>query len=152
MRMTLVVKAKQCVGCKRCEIECAVAHSKSQNLSEAVKENTPPRARVQVTVLKGHAAPVVCRNCKKAACIEACPSGALYRDDESRLVLLNEELCTACGVCIEACPFNAIRMDEERQVIIKCDYCMHRLQRGEQPACVEACLTGALELRETPNS
>lgn len=148
MRRTLVVKKDLCVACKRCEIECALAHSDSEDLYEAARQSPSPKARIQVEVVKGKATPIVCRQCKNAACIEACPTGALSREDPDAPVLLNEELCDACGACIEACPFGALRMDEERSVVLKCDLCARRLKRGEEPACVSACLTGAVQLRE----
>jgi Fe-S-cluster-containing dehydrogenase component len=63
-------------------------------------------------------------------------------------VLLDEEKCIGCNWCVLACPFGVIRMDEGRKVIIKCDQCFERVQRGELPACVSACPTGALTFRE----
>ena len=152
MRRTLVVKKALCVACKRCELECAVAHSDSEDLYKATRQSLPPKARIQVAVVKDQATPIVCRNCKNPACVKACPVGALTRAEADAPVLLDEELCTACGACIEACPFGALRMDEDRNVVLKCDLCFRRLERGEEPACVAACLTGAVQLREVPVS
>jgi len=41
-----------------------------------------------------------------------------------------------------------IRLDEERRIIVKCDQCFERVQRGELPACVSACPMGALTFEE----
>jgi len=149
---TLTVKKDLCVACKRCEIECAVAHSDSENLYDSIRQRPSPKPRIQVEVVKGKVTPIVCRQCKNAACIEACPSGALARASADEPVLLDEALCTGCGACIEACPFGALRMDEERKVVLKCDLCARRWERGEEPACVVACLTGAVKVRKVPSS
>ena len=147
-RRILVVDPARCICCKRCELECAVAHSESEDLYEAVRESPGPRARVHVEWVKGYSIPLQCRHCEDAPCVAVCPSGALSRPSPNSPILIDHELCIGCKACIIVCPFGAIRSDETGRATIKCDLCIRRQERGEEPACVRACLTGALRLVE----
>ena len=74
----------------------------------------------------------------------ACPTGALYRDGESGPVLVAKERCIGCKMCVQACPFGVIVMGPDGKGVLKCDQCVERLSKGQDPACVEACPTKAL--------
>ena len=123
----------------------AVEHSASQELFSAVLEEPAPVPRVGVQQGEGFVVPLQCRQCENAPCVAVCPSQALHREDADSPVLLESERCIGCTWCVLACPFGVISLDSRQQVIIKCDQCFERLQRGEKPACVVACPTAALE-------
>lgn len=148
MKGMIIVDVDKCNACKSCEIACAVEHSASKDLYQAIHENPPPRSRVSVQQGITFSVPLQCRQCANAPCIALCPTKALYREDQTTPVLLDEEKCIGCDWCVLACPFGVIRMDEARKVVVKCDQCFERVQRGELPACVEACPTGALTYRQ----
>lgn len=148
MKGMIIVDVDKCNACKSCEIACAVEHSVSKDLYQAIHEDPRPRSRVSVQKGISFSVPLQCRQCANAPCIALCPTKALYREDEMGPVLLDEEKCIGCDWCVLACPFGVIRMDEGRKVIVKCDQCFERVQRGELPACVEACPTGALTYRK----
>ena len=78
----IFVKPEKCMGCKSCEIACAVQHSKDKNLFSAVLQIPPPMKRLFVEASDGVRMPVVCRHCEDAPCLNACISGCLYRDDK----------------------------------------------------------------------
>ena len=42
-------------------------------------------------------------------CVEACPTGALERQD---IVVLHRDKCVGCGLCVAACKYDAIKMSE----------------------------------------
>jgi len=44
------------------------------------------------------------------------------------------------------CPFGVIEVSTDGKVMLKCDLCIERTKSGQEPACVEACPTGALTL------
>ena len=46
--MMIQVNPEKCLGCKSCEIACAVEHSASKDLYRALEEKPLPAARVQV--------------------------------------------------------------------------------------------------------
>jgi len=145
VKQMLVVKVDKCVGCKSCELACAVEHSMSRELFQAIQETPPPRTRVQVGQGSGFAIPMQCRQCADAPCVSVCPTNALYRASEDGPVILDQDLCIGCTWCVVACPFGVITIDDGAKTVLKCDQCLERVERGELPACVTACPTGALE-------
>ena len=147
MKSMIVVRVDRCVGCKSCEMACAVRHSASKELYQAIRERPSPRARVSVEQGEGFAVPLQCRQCEDAPCMAICPSAALHRADKDSPVVIDHERCIGCKWCIMACPFGVICLDSESRTVIKCDQCFEQVERGELPACVSACPTGALELR-----
>lgn len=134
------IDVNRCLGCQSCELACAVAHSQSKELFGALLEDTPPRRRIYVQGVGDVSVPVNCRHCEEAMCISVCPTGAMYRDEETGAVLHNRDRCIGCGFCELACPFGAINRLPRSKIVAKCDLCQDR----GLPACVEACPTGAL--------
>ena len=43
----------------------------------------------------------VCKHCTDAACLEVCPTGALFRT-EFGTVVVQEDVCNGCGYCVPA--------------------------------------------------
>ncbi len=139
----LLIEPERCLGCRSCELACAVEHSRSKTLLGAIAEEPTPRYRVYVSGENGSCLPLQCRNCEEAACLSACLSGALQRDGRG-IVVCNEDLCVGCFMCIMVCPFGVIGISRQERRIVKCDRCPERAE----PACVTACPTGALNWRE----
>jgi Fe-S-cluster-containing dehydrogenase component len=61
------------------------------------------------------------------------------------IVFVRQEMCVGCKTCITACPWGAPQWNPATGKVVKCDYCMDRLDRGQQPACVATCTTRCLE-------
>jgi len=83
--------------------------------------------------------PLLCMNCSKPSCLEACPRDAIYRREEDGIVLIDEERCHGYRFCIEACPYKRIYFNQERAIAQKCISCYPRLEEGVAPACVRQC-------------
>ena len=83
-----------------------------------------------------------CRHCPEPKCVQACISGAMYKD-ENGIVRHIKEKCVGCLSCIMACPFGAIKQSVNGNVISKCDLCV---ENGNDPACVKNCPNNALKL------
>jgi len=84
----------------------------------------------------------------------ACLAGAIFRDRAAATVLIDPDRCINCASCAMACPYGVIRFHEDpfappgKTVAVKCDNCDRRVSRGQIPACVEVCKTGALTWEE----
>jgi len=104
--------------------------------------------------------PILCMHCKNAPCIEVCPTGASYRQDDG-IVAIDYEKCVGCKSCIENCPYGAryfngdpggyfgdqlttsekIGYEQHKVgVVEKCNFCIDRLKQGKEPACVQTCV------------
>jgi carbon-monoxide dehydrogenase iron sulfur subunit len=139
------VHAERCVACKRCIQNCAIAHSKSKNLFDALTETPAPRPRVKLHMIRGAAVPTECRHCEAAACVLVCPTGAMYKTHQGGPVLVDDERCIGCRSCVLTCPWGVPEAYLEGEQITKCDLCIDRLRQDQIPACVEACPTQCLE-------
>jgi len=146
MDKTIVINIEKCLACKSCEVACALAHSKSKVLEEAVTESPRPQRMVTVEPVGESGVPIQCRHCEAAPCIEICPTGAIQRFDEQAPVVVDADLCIGCKLCMLICPFGVLQIGLEGRAIIKCDMCLERMEQGQEPACVEACPTKALRL------
>ena len=86
----------------------------------------------------------VCKHCASAACLEVCPTGALFRT-EFGTVVVQQDVCNGCGYCVPACPFGVIDRREDDGRVFKCTLCYDRLGDGMEPACAKACPTDSIQ-------
>jgi Fe-S-cluster-containing dehydrogenase component len=93
-------------------------------------------------VLRAYFVPKLCNQCVDAPCNQVCPVHASIKSPEG-IELVDADRCIGCGYCVQACPYGIRYMNHETNVADKCNWCYHRVMRNEQPACVEACPTGA---------
>lgn len=148
MTKTIIPVPERCLGCKTCEIECALAHASDGTLAEALFSAALLQPRVRVEALGRFGMPMQCRHCDDAPCVAVCPTGALHRTPEAGLVLLDAEACIGCRLCLLVCPFGAIELSRSGRAVVKCDRCLERTGIGQEPACVAGCPTGALRFDE----
>ena len=104
-----------------------------------------------------------CNHCDSPKCMSACPTEAIFKDEKTGIVYVDENICQGVGDCIAACPYNAPQIPDDFQepkntnilqdtvmeghIMRKCDMCWDRVTSGEglQPACVASCLARALD-------
>ena len=89
----------------------------------------------------------VCKHCTHAACLDVCPTGALFRT-EFGTVVVQPDVCNGCGYCVPACPYGVIDLRKEDGRAFKCTLCYDRLKEGETPACAKACPTESIQFGE----
>jgi formate dehydrogenase iron-sulfur subunit len=89
----------------------------------------------------------VCKHCTSAACLDVCPTGALFRT-EFGTVVVQEDICNGCGYCVPACPFGVIDQREGDGRVWKCTLCYDRLRDDMEPACAQACPTNSIQFGE----
>ena len=133
MEKHLLAIPNRCTGCNRCTYVCA-----------AVKEGLfmPSKARIKITnfPLRGYSVPNICFQCPKPACLEACPTEAIFKNERG-VVVIDAGKCEGCGDCVGACPYGMIEQYASGKAF-KCDLC------GGTPACVGECESGALVFKE----
>ncbi|HEY2175148.1 MAG TPA: 4Fe-4S dicluster domain-containing protein [Mycobacteriales bacterium] len=86
----------------------------------------------------------VCKHCTHAACLDVCPTGALFRT-EFGTVVVQQDVCNGCGYCVPACPYGVIDQRPEDGRVFKCTLCYDRLGSGLTPACAQACPTESIQ-------
>ncbi|MEU5884376.1 4Fe-4S dicluster domain-containing protein [Spirillospora sp. NPDC047279] len=86
----------------------------------------------------------VCKHCTHAACLDVCPTGALFRT-EFGTVVVQQDICNGCGYCVPACPYGVIDKREEDGRVWKCTMCYDRIGDGLEPACAKACPTDSIQ-------
>jgi formate dehydrogenase iron-sulfur subunit len=162
-----------CIGCKACEVACkewnhlpaetqglsGMSYDNTRDLSAttwrhvAFVEQMNPETGSETGKGAGKGAGTpprwlmmsdVCKHCDPAPCLEACPTGAIFRT-EFDSVVVQQDICNGCGYCVPACPFGVVDLDEVDGKAHKCTLCYDRLKGGLQPACSQACPTESIQ-------
>jgi len=168
----ILFDATRCIACRGCQVSCKQWNETDEVIpteengvrssNRGTYENPPdvsPQTWLTVKFIEKAEGDDVrwlfgrrsCMHCTEAACVEVCPSGALYHH-EYGFVAYDKEKCTGCGYCSQYCPFNIPRLDAGRLTGVgkmdKCTLCttpgLDRLSAGHEPACVKTCPTNAL--------
>jgi formate dehydrogenase iron-sulfur subunit len=159
-----------CIGCKACEVACKEWNqlpADQQDLLGMSYDNTGALGAdtwrhvafiEQSTVDLGMPSvgdsgvrwlmsSDVCKHCTHAACLDVCPTGALFRT-EFDTVVVQQDICNGCGYCVPACPYGVIEKREGDGRAFKCTMCYDRLGAGMEPACAKACPTESIQFGE----
>ena len=113
------------------------------------EEGKPAASRCQTVTISAKAeeyVPMICLQCVHAACVQVCPVGAITRDDEKGVVVVDNERCIRCMACTVACPFGNMHFDPVHKLIHKCDLCRGC---GDYPRCAMFCPTDCLTVENT---
>jgi len=144
MKRLFVIK-ELCNGCMNCVVACQKAHADSEFYAP-IRDSEPTRIHLQV--VEKSPVPLVCCHCEEPACVKACITGAMRKDEQTGIVSNEFDLgkCVGCWMCVMACPFGVIspKQDGDHKIAVKCDLCRHR----GSPACVESCPHNAIVYME----
>ncbi len=156
-----------CIGCKACEVACKEWNNlpadelgltgHSYDNTGALSANTWRHVRfIEHAVRDDVSTPFqsgwlmmsdVCKHCHNAPCVEACPTGALFRT-EFDTVVVQQDICNGCGYCVPACPFGVVDISTLDGKAHKCTLCYDRLKGGLEPACAKSCPTDSIQFGE----
>ena len=178
-----------CIGCKACEVACkqwnqlpgdGYAFTGNSYDNTVALGGTTWRHVAFVEQMAPPEEPVgasrwlmmsdVCKHCTNAGCLEACPTGAIVRNEFDD-VFIQPDVCNGCGYCVPSCPFGVVDLiahadypakrgfasdgrttDDALQthggVAGKCTLCYDRQKDGLVPACAKACPTESIHFGE----
>ncbi len=160
-----------CIGCKACEVACKEWNNlpadnlgmtgQSFDNTGALSANTwrhvafvekkggcGVRADIETPYQSGWLMMSdVCKHCHNAPCLEACPTGALFKT-EFDTVVVQQDICNGCGYCVPACPFGVVDLSANDGKAHKCTLCYDRLKGGLEPACAKSCPTDSIQFGE----
>ena len=136
-QLAFFIDINKCIFCHSCTYACN-------------NENGPKdlKRRKILTVRQDHSEDTIhfstsCNHCETPACMTVCNKNALKKL-RNGIVVLDKKKCNGCAKCVAVCPFQAIKIDNKTNKADKCDMCYRRLQKGQQPICVEACIANAI--------
>lgn len=165
-RYGMAIDMKRCIACNTCSVACKIENNLPDGIwwtrvvhvggGDATQEI--PSGTYAAGDLAMSAYTLSCQHCAKPACVAVCANGSTFINDDG-IVDFNPEECIGCDLCIEACPYDAVRVaikgepkyhldfavgdaqakTHHANTVEKCTFCAHRVERGELPACVEAC-------------
>ena len=146
-----------CIGCRACQVACKQWNELEMEVPEwtggyqnhahftdktfrLVRFIEEPRPRGEMAWLLMSD---VCKHCADAGCLNACPTGAIYRT-EFGTVNINQDVCNGCRYCVSSCPFGVVAFNEHTGTAKKCTFCNDRIHNGLGPACAKACPTESI--------
>jgi len=174
-----------CIGCKACEVACKQWNELPSDGYEFSGKSYDNTLQLSGTTWR-HVAFVeqtmpsddtlvdrwlmmsdVCKHCTHAGCMEACPTGAIIRNEFDD-VFIQPDVCNGCGYCVPSCPFGVVDLithadydlgrkfsldgrthddatQEHGGVAGKCTLCYDRQKIGLVPACAKACPTESIQ-------
>ncbi|MDD3553513.1 MAG: 4Fe-4S dicluster domain-containing protein [Deltaproteobacteria bacterium] len=157
----MIIDLNRCVGCHACAIACRAEWDVPvPNQRNWVKRLGPAQTSKGLSYTYY---PGLCNHCKDPACVKVCPAdvrsmtftdketgktvtqevAATWKDPFTGAVLIDKNHCIGCGMCVEACPYGARYLNEKLEKADKCTFCVERLEKGLEPACVQTCLAKA---------
>ena len=84
--------------------------------------------------------PRLCNHCTNPACLEACPTKAIYKREQDGIVLIDQDKCRGWRMCVSACPYKKIYYNWKSGKSEKCILCYPRIEMGEPTVCAETCV------------
>ena len=157
-----------CIGCKACEVACKEWNNLPADHLGLTGESYDNTGQLSASTWR-HVAFIeqvgqrptemkpfqsnwlmmsdVCKHCHNPPCLEACPTGALFKT-EFDTVVVQQDICNGCGYCVPACPFGVVDVNPMDGKAHKCTLCYDRLKGGLEPACAKACPTNSIQFDE----
>jgi Fe-S-cluster-containing dehydrogenase component/formate-dependent nitrite reductase membrane component NrfD len=130
-----IIDQDSCIGCHACTVACKTEHDVPLGVNRTwvkyIEKGAWPDTTRQFSVMR-------CNHCADAPCVQICPTSALFTRSDG-IVDFDTGRCIGCKSCMQACPYDALYIDPQEHTAQKCNYCVHRVEVGIEPACVVVC-------------
>jgi tetrathionate reductase subunit B len=151
VRWGMLIDSGQCsAGCTDCVTACNTENGLSGGTLPTDSQWIRKIEIKEVRSGETQSLPMMCQHCAEPPCVDVCPTGASFKRADG-IVLVDKHICIGCRYCMMACPYKARSFVHSPQThqnpdvprgmgtVEACTMCVHRVDRGEQPACVSAC-------------
>jgi formate dehydrogenase iron-sulfur subunit len=158
-----LIDTTKCIGCRSCQVSCkewnglpaelTQLNVTTGNLQNPTTLSAHTRCLIQPNEIADEKAPGglrwvfakrQCMHCEEPACVSACPTTAMHKQDGDGKVVWDGDKCIGCRYCQWACPWG-VPMAEWDSLSPKIDKCTMCNDRAGDPACVKHCPAGALK-------
>jgi len=134
-RYGMVIDTRTCVGCMDCVVACKTENQVPEGFD---RDWVTQRLTGRFPTLQLEIHSERCNHCDNPPCVTCCPTGASHVHQNGGVVLVAHEECIGCKACLAACPYDA-RFIHPNGYADKCTFCIHRVEKGQDPACVAVC-------------
>ncbi|MFC1910854.1 4Fe-4S dicluster domain-containing protein [Chloroflexota bacterium] len=141
-QLGFIIDVSRCVMCRTCEITCKSVRNVEPGIRwrKVIDTWTGEFPNVKRSFFSQS-----CMHCAKPACLDICPTGAIYKRPEDGIVMVDRNKCNGCKDCASACPWGVPEFGTDG-IMQKCDFCVGT---GGQPSCVAPCPAEALSFGST---
>jgi molybdopterin-containing oxidoreductase family iron-sulfur binding subunit len=151
VRWGMLIDSTKCAsGCNDCVTACNTENGLSGGTKTTDSQWIRKIEIKEVRTGKTQSLPVMCQHCAEPPCVDVCPTGASFKRADG-IVLVDKHSCIGCRYCMMACPYKARSFVHEpltnqnpdvprgKGTVESCTMCVHKVDKGEMPACVTAC-------------
>ncbi len=136
-RYAMAIDIQRCTGCQNCIVACKTENNVPDGyhrswIAERVY-GAYPSVRIEMLSQR-------CNHCEIPPCVACCPTGASHIHARDGIVVIDRAKCIGCKICLTACPYGA-RYIHPDGYGDKCTFCLPRIEKGLDPACVSVCST-----------